>query len=67
MSDPRSTNLLGALAVALGDELTTATEGVAGHAAASPAAIVTVGGEPGQTIETLRRPFQLSIRYGVAA
>lgn len=60
MSDPRSSNLLGALAVALGDEISAATEGIAGHAAASPAAIVTVGGEPGQTIETLRRALDLS-------
>jgi Transcriptional regulators len=60
MSDPRSSNLLGALAVALGDEISAATEGVTGHAAASPAAIVTVGGEPGQTIETLRRALDLS-------
>ena len=60
MSDPRSSNLLGALAVALGDELTSATGGVAGHGAAFPAAIVTVGGEPGQTIETLRRALELS-------
>ena len=60
MSDPRASNLLGALAVALGDDISAATEGVAGHAAASPAAIVTVGGEPGQTIESLRRALELS-------
>ena len=60
MSDPRGSNLLGALAVALGDEISAATEGIAGHAAAGPAAIVTVGGEPGQTIENLRRALELS-------
>src|SRR4029079_2515366 len=60
MSDPRASTLLGALAVALGDDISAATEGVAGHAAASPAAIVTVGGEPGQTIESLRRALELS-------
>ncbi|HSE69004.1 MAG TPA: MarR family transcriptional regulator [Gemmatimonadales bacterium] len=60
MGDPRASNLLGALAVALGDEISTATEGIAGHAAAGPAAIVTVGGEPGQTIESLRRALDLS-------
>jgi DNA-binding MarR family transcriptional regulator len=60
MSTARSANLLGALTVALGDELAAATEAGAGHKAACPAAIVSVGGYPNQSIENLRRALGLS-------
>ena len=60
MSDPRTANLLGALVLALGDELGAATTEGAGHGAAFPAAIVTVGANPGWTIERLRRALGLS-------
>ena len=60
MSTARSANLLGALTVALGDELVSATEAGAGHKAAFPAAIVSVGASPNQSIEDLRRALGLS-------
>lgn len=60
MSDARAANLVGALTLALADELSTVTEAGAGHKAASPAAIVSVGSNPGISIETLRRILGLS-------
>jgi DNA-binding MarR family transcriptional regulator len=60
MSDTRASNLLGALVVALHDELAAATEGAALHAAAYPAALATMLGEPGLTIEQLRQVLGLS-------
>jgi DNA-binding MarR family transcriptional regulator len=60
MSDARGANLVGALVTALGDEMEAATGRAAGHVAASPAALVTVGSAPGQTIEQLRRILGLS-------
>lgn len=60
MPDARGANLVGALVTALNDEMEAATGRAAGHVAACPAALVTVGGAPGQTIEQLRRILGLS-------
>jgi DNA-binding MarR family transcriptional regulator len=60
MTDPRTANLVGALVLALGDDLEAATTTGAGHGAAFPAAIVTMGSNPGWTIERLRRALGLS-------
>lgn len=60
MSAARSSNLLGALATALGDELEAATRGATAHGAAFPAALVSVHWAPGVSIEELRRVLGLS-------
>jgi len=60
MSDARAANLLGALVVALHDELAAATADAAAHGAAYPAALATMLGEPGLTIEQLRQILGLS-------
>jgi MarR family transcriptional regulator, negative regulator of the multidrug operon emrRAB len=60
MSDPRSANLLGALVTALHDELEAATSEAAAHGSAFPAALVSILGEPGMSIETLRRILGVS-------
>jgi DNA-binding MarR family transcriptional regulator len=56
----RTANLLGALALALGDELRTATETGAAHGASAPAALVVIGTYPGRTIDALRPALGLS-------
>ena len=60
MSSTRTSNLLGALAVALSDALTEVTERSAHRGAAAPAALVTIAEESGITIERLRQVLQLS-------
>src|SRR5260221_847217 len=60
MSASRTSNLLGALAVALTDALTAVTERGARHGAAGPAALVTIADEPRISIERLRQVLQLS-------
>ena len=60
MKPSRTSNLLGALAVALGDSLTEVTERGARHGAAAPAALVTITDEPGISIERLRGVLHLS-------
>jgi MarR family transcriptional repressor of emrRAB len=60
MSASRTSNLLGALAVALTDALTDVTERGARHGAAAPAALVTIADEPRISIERLRQVLQLS-------
>jgi DNA-binding MarR family transcriptional regulator len=60
MPDPRTANLLGALVTALHDEMETATTSAAAHGSAYPAALATILGEPGLTIESLRRILGLS-------
>ena len=60
MSASRTSNLLGALAVALTDALTEVTERGARHGAAAPAALVTIADEPRISIERLRHVLQLS-------
>jgi DNA-binding MarR family transcriptional regulator len=65
MSDVRAVNLLGALVTALQDELEAATDEAARHGAAFPAALVSILGEPGMSIESLRRILGLSHSGGV--
>ncbi len=60
MPDRRAANLLGALVTLLHDEVETATAAAAAHGAAIPAALVTVRGEPGLSIDALRRILGLS-------
>jgi DNA-binding MarR family transcriptional regulator len=60
MPDRRTANLLGALVTLLHDELADATARAAAHGAAIPAALVTVRGEPGLSIDALRRILGLS-------
>jgi DNA-binding MarR family transcriptional regulator len=60
MSASRTSNLLGALAVALSDALTEVTERGARHGAAAPAALVTIADEAQISIERLRQVLQLS-------
>lgn len=52
--DDYTANLLGAMAVAVLDEMTAATEAVVGMAGLAPAALVTVADHPDRPIEFLR-------------
>lgn len=60
MPDARAINLFGALVTALNDELESATEHAADHGAAFPAALTSIQGEPGLSIDQLRRILGLS-------
>ncbi len=60
MSDARAVNLLGALVITLHDEMESATTDAADHSAAGPAALATMLGEPGLSIESLRHILGLS-------
>ena len=60
MSSARTANLLGALVTALNDELQASTVEAAAHGAAFPAALASMLGEPGMSIEGLRRILGLS-------
>jgi DNA-binding MarR family transcriptional regulator len=60
MRDTRTANLLGALVLALHDEMASATSAAAEHGAAYPAALATMLAEPGLTIEALRKILGLS-------
>ena len=53
----RLENLVGALAVALSDSITSAVETASGHAGAMGAALATLAQEPGLSIEQLRVPL----------
>jgi MarR family transcriptional regulator, negative regulator of the multidrug operon emrRAB len=53
----RLENLMGALAVALSDSVTSAVETASGHAGAMGAALATLAQEPGLSIEQLRVPL----------
>jgi DNA-binding MarR family transcriptional regulator len=53
-------NLVGALALAIDDEIVRATEEAAGHGASVPAALATLRAEPGISIEQLRRALSLT-------
>lgn len=61
----RTTNLLGALVVTLGDALRDATERAAGHGGAGPAAITVAAQWPGQTVGSLGERVGLSQPAGV--
>ena len=60
MSDERTANLLGALALALTDRLVGETEMRASHGAAAPAALVGIGVAPGCSIDILARIIGLT-------
>lgn len=60
MSEERTANLLGALALALTDTLTEVTTVRAERGAGAPAALVLVGFYPGQSIDSLSRTLELS-------
>ena len=60
MTDNRTANLLGALALALTDRLIEETETRAKHGAAGPAALVSIGTAPGEPIDRLARTLVLS-------
>jgi MarR family transcriptional regulator, negative regulator of the multidrug operon emrRAB len=56
----RPANLLGALAVAVGDRVDETTSGSAGHGASVPAALVTLHNSPGISVGELARVLGLS-------
>lgn len=58
--DTRTLNLLGALALSLMDTLDSAVEAHLGYGGETGAAIVTLGAEPGLSINALRQILQLS-------
>lgn len=60
MSIDRTANLLGALALALTDRMTEETETRAMHGAAAPAALVSVGVDPGLSVGTLAQTVGLT-------
>jgi len=60
MSDSRTANLLGALVLALDDDISAASAAATDHGAASPAALVCIHWQPGSTIEQLRQKLKLS-------
>ena len=60
MSIDRTANLLGALALALTDRMTEETETRAEHGAAAPAALVSVGADPGLSVGTLAQTVGLT-------
>ena len=60
MDNKRTLNLLGALALSIVDALNTVVEANAGYGGEAPAALVTLGAEPGISINTLRQILNLS-------
>lgn len=60
MSNERTANLLGALALSLVDSLNSVVEANAGYGGETPAALVTLGAEPGLSINQLRQILNLS-------
>lgn len=60
MRDTRTLNLVGALVLALHDEMEAATTRAAEHSAAYPAALATIYGSPGLSIEALRQILGLT-------
>ncbi|MBD1869623.1 MarR family transcriptional regulator [Cyanobacteria bacterium FACHB-471] len=60
MDQERTLNLLGAMALSIVDGLSAAVEENAGHGGETPAALVTLGVEPGLSINALRQILDLS-------
>jgi len=60
MDDERTLNLLGALALSIVDTLNPVVEATAGYGGETPAALVTLGAEPGVSINVLRQILNLS-------
>lgn len=59
-SGDRTNNLLGALAVALGDAMRAAVEDASGHGLSASAALATAAAYPGEPVDSLRRTLGLS-------
>jgi MarR family transcriptional regulator, negative regulator of the multidrug operon emrRAB len=60
MADERTVNLLGALALSIADALNSIVEVNAGYGGEAPAALVTLGADPGLSINALRQILDLS-------
>lgn len=60
MTDKRTANLLGALALALADGMSEEVEARAEHGTAAPAALVTIGISPGGSINALAQTIGLT-------
>ncbi len=60
IDDERTLNLLGALALSIVDALNTVVEAETGYGGETPAALVTLGAEPGLSINALRQILSLS-------
>lgn len=60
MDDDRTLNLLGALALSITDALNSVVEVKAGYGGEAPAALVTLGVDPGLSINALRQVLNLS-------
>lgn len=60
MPDDRTANLLGALALIVGDDLARAAEEHGGRRGSAPAALVTIGTYPGRAIEEYSRALGLT-------
>jgi MarR family transcriptional regulator, negative regulator of the multidrug operon emrRAB len=60
MSIARMTNLLGALAIGLSDEITDAAERRVNHAGCTPSALSLIGHEPGLSVDYLARILSMS-------
>jgi DNA-binding MarR family transcriptional regulator len=60
MDDERTSNLLGALALSVVDACNAVVEANAGYGGETPAALVTLGVEPGLSINQLRQILNLS-------
>ncbi|NJN59583.1 MAG: MarR family transcriptional regulator [Leptolyngbyaceae cyanobacterium SL_5_9] len=60
MEQERTLNLLGALALTVADGLSAAVEAIAEQGGEAPAALVTLGVEPGLSINALRKILNLS-------
>jgi len=60
MNEERTLNLLGAMALSVVDSFSAAVEANAGHGGETPAALVTLGVEPGLSINQLRQILALS-------
>jgi len=60
MTDDRTLNLLGAMALGVVDALHSVVEASAGYGGETPAALVTLGVEPGISIKSLRQILNLS-------
>jgi MarR family transcriptional repressor of emrRAB len=60
MEQERTLNLLGAMALSVVDGLRTAVEANAGQGGEAPAALVTLGVEPGLSVNALRQILNLS-------
>jgi DNA-binding MarR family transcriptional regulator len=65
MTMKRTANLLGALALALADQMRAAAEQRTGQGGETPAALATVGHEPGLSLDMLRRILGITHSGGV--